>query len=101
MNALLTPEALGRLASYGRRVALSVSLDGPERVHDAARGQGRFREAMAGLKGLRKPHEVALMRDREDHQVAPKPMLEAVAAAEAHAQATRAEALTEAYGDQA
>jgi small subunit ribosomal protein S5 len=57
--------------------------------------------AMAGLKALRKPHEVAVMRDREDHQVAPKPMLEAVAAAEAHAQAARAEALTEVYGDKA
>jgi len=57
--------------------------------------------AEAGLKALRKPHEVALMRDREDHQVAPKPMLEAVAAAEASAQAARAEALTEVYGDQA
>ncbi len=53
--------------------------------------------AMAGLKGLRKPHEVALMRDREDHQVAPKPMLEAVAAADA-ARARRAEARAEAHG---
>lgn len=51
-GTMLPPETLGRLASYGPRVALSVSLDGPERVHDAARGAGRFREAMAGLKGL-------------------------------------------------
>ena len=45
----LTPEVTGRLASYGPRVSISVSLDGPESVHDAVRGKGRYREASEGL----------------------------------------------------
>jgi len=49
-GTMLSPEAVKRLASYGDRLAISVSLDGPEPTHDAARGQGRFGEAMSGLE---------------------------------------------------
>jgi radical SAM protein with 4Fe4S-binding SPASM domain len=51
-GTMLSSDAMDRLASYGPRVAISVSLDGPEPIHDAARGQGRFREAHEGLRGL-------------------------------------------------
>jgi MoaA/NifB/PqqE/SkfB family radical SAM enzyme len=51
-GTMLDEEAAARLASYGPRMALSVSLDGPEPIHDAARGAGRFREASEGLRRL-------------------------------------------------
>ena len=46
---------------------------------------------VAGLKMLRRPEHVARLRGREVHEVAPKPMLDAVAAAEARREARRAE----------
>jgi hypothetical protein len=56
--------------------------------------------AVDGLKQLRRPQQVATLRGRDVHEVAPKPMLEAVAAAEATLQARRTAALEEAYSDQ-
>jgi hypothetical protein len=40
---------------------------------------------------LRRPEHIARLRGREVHEVAPKPMLDAVAAAEARREARRAE----------
>jgi small subunit ribosomal protein S5 len=57
--------------------------------------------AVEGLHQLRRPQQVAGMRGREVNDVAPRPMLEAVAAAEARVQAERAAALQEVYSDQA
>src|SRR5581483_6248559 len=57
--------------------------------------------AVAGLKQLRRPEQVARLRGRQVHEVAPKPMLEAVAAAQERLQAARAAKLEEVYGDQA
>jgi radical SAM protein with 4Fe4S-binding SPASM domain len=51
-GTLLGPEVLARLVPLRERVALSVSLDGPERVHDPVRGAGRFRETWAALGEL-------------------------------------------------
>lgn len=48
-GTMLTPPVVERLASCGPRLALTVSLDGPESIHDAVRGAGRFREASLGL----------------------------------------------------
>ena len=55
--------------------------------------------AVNGLKQLRKPQQVATLRGRDVHEVAPKPMLEAVAAAETRLQAARTAALEEVYSD--
>jgi small subunit ribosomal protein S5 len=55
--------------------------------------------AVQGLKDLRKPAQVAQLRGRDVHDIAPKPMVEAVAAAEARIQATRTAALEEVYSD--
>jgi MoaA/NifB/PqqE/SkfB family radical SAM enzyme len=53
-GTMLTPEIVDRLASYGGRLAISVSLDGPATTHDAARGEGRFQTALSGLSALLK-----------------------------------------------
>jgi small subunit ribosomal protein S5 len=57
-----------------------------------------LKAAVAGLHALRTPHQVATLRGRDLHEVAPKPMLEAVAAAQDRVAAARAEALREQYG---
>ena len=54
--------------------------------------------AVAGLQALRRPEDIARSRGREVHEVAPKPMLEAMAAAEERTSAARAAALQEQYG---
>jgi small subunit ribosomal protein S5 len=46
---------------------------------------------VAGLQQLRRPEHVARLRGREVNEVAPRPMLQAVAAAEARREARRAE----------
>jgi small subunit ribosomal protein S5 len=54
--------------------------------------------AVQGLQDLRRPAQIAALRDRELHQVAPRPMLEAVAAAQERTQAKRAADLEQQYG---
>lgn len=51
-GTMLTDERVARLKSWAGRISLSVSLDGPEAVHDAARGEGRFAEALDALRRL-------------------------------------------------
>ena len=46
---------------------------------------------ITGLRGLRLPDDVARLRGKEPYQVAPRPMLEAVAAAKARSEAKLAE----------
>jgi hypothetical protein len=56
---------------------------------------------MSGLRSLKLPEEVARLRGRDVRDVAPKPMLDAVSAAQDRMQAARAAKLEEVYGDQA
>lgn len=51
-GTLLTEAQIARLGTYGGRVALSVSLDGPEAMHDAVRGAGRYAQAQASIDRL-------------------------------------------------
>ena len=52
-NGTVLPEgAVRRLGGYGGRVSLSVSLDGPDELHDPIRGRGRYRQSMAALAAL-------------------------------------------------
>ena len=56
---------------------------------------------MKGLRELRRPEEVARLRGLDVNQVAPRPMLEAMRAAEERNLATRAQAGTLEEGDRA
>ncbi len=48
-GTLLTRETAGRLAGY-EGLCLSVSLEGPEALHDRLRGRGAHRRAIAGME---------------------------------------------------
>lgn len=51
-GTLLSPDIVDRLAILGPRVHISVSLDGPEELHDGIRGEGRYRQSAAGIDRL-------------------------------------------------
>lgn len=49
-NGTLLNDGIGqRLAGYGSRMHISVSLDGPEPIHDPVRGAGMFKLAAQGI----------------------------------------------------